>query len=92
MNKILNKICGVLLLLLLMAGLTACNGESDNTANSGGNINQPSANQQNETTTPQPPTEQTTGHHQHTLEQLSETIEAAGAFWEDFWAMRSIFT
>jgi len=38
MRKIANKICGVLLLLLLAAGLAACGGEQNNT---GDNLNQP---------------------------------------------------
>jgi|GEM_PF-4864671 len=68
MKKIQNKICGVMLLLVLTAGLTACNGENGGTINPGGNLSQPTATQPSGTTpttpviqspdpTPQPPTE-----------------------------------
>jgi len=99
MKKFTNKICGVLLLLLLTAGLTACNGENGGMDR---NINLPTANQPSDTTatppttqttdpTPQPPTEQTASH-QHTLAELSATIEAAGEFWNGWWHRTGIFT
>ena len=82
MKKFTNKICGVLLLLLLTTGLTACNGENGGTANTEVNINQP-----NETTTTTP----TNQPHQHTLAELSATIEAAGEFWNGWWHRSGAF-
>jgi len=88
MKEYLNKICGVLLLLLLTAGLTACNGESDGTTNTEVNINQPTVTQPSDITATTP-----TNHpHQHTLAELSATIVAAGEFWNDWWHRTGIFT
>ena len=87
MKKIQNKIYGVLLLLLLTAGLTACNGENGSTANTEVNLNQPAVNQPSDTTATTP----TTHPHQHTLTELSETIEAAGEFWNGWWHRSGAF-
>jgi len=90
MKKVINKLCGVLLLLTLTLGFTACSGER---GSANGNTNQSALNQPNDTAatpepTPQPTTDQS---REHTLEELGATIVAAGEFWNDWWWRNGAF-
>jgi len=102
MKQVLSRICGVLLLLLLTAGLTACNREQSVAGITDNNLNQHAGNhaenQPNGTTTPSPtqqqdPTQQTSADqpHRHTLEELSATIIAAGEFWNRWYVSHNTF-
>lgn len=63
----MRKFLMLLILLLLAAGLAACDGDNDMTDLA------------------------TEPYYQWTVEELGETIVAAGTFWEDWWYMRGRF-
>jgi len=94
MKKILNKTWGVLLLLLLTMGLTACGEGHDGT-----DSNQPMVSQANVAAVTSNDTQALDATPQHstgqpneqTLEELGAIIVAAGTFWDDWWHLRGSF-
>ena len=79
MNKLSQKTIALLLLVFLVAGLVACNGET--TAE-----NRNVENQQPAIQTVSPPPS-----HASTIEELGVTIVAAGEFWEEWWRLHGAF-
>ena len=83
----MKRIIALTIVIIGLLLITGCTNGTDNGNDNHVAITTPPATQTADPT-PQPPTNQS---HQHTLEELGVTIIAAGAFWEDFWAMRGIF-
>ena len=93
MNKFLYKICGVVLLLLLTAGLAACNGNgsSGNGDDNGNDTDVTTQQSPTPTSTPAAIPGGTTGTTELTLDELGATIIAAGNFWEEWWQLSGRF-
>jgi len=88
--KFLTKICAGLLLAALAFGLAAC-GDTDE-----GNANGADSGYVSSDTTTRPGQTIGTGgttesHRVWTIEELGETITAAGIFWEDWWGFGGVF-
>ena len=93
MNKLLHKICGALFLLLLTAGLAACNGDSDTNADTQSGTQSDTGTNAAAQPSPAPTTtpDAATDGGQWTLAEMGATIIAAGNFWEEWWQLEGRF-
>jgi len=94
--NIIKKICAGLILILLTAGLAACNGDNGDNGgdadNGNGAIQTPAPSPSPSPTQAPSSTAEANAQHQWTIEELGATIEAAGQFWNDWWHRNGAFS